>query len=217
VGRVSDAVDSLEGYANFINLFDTETAAANGIGGKNANSVRYDSPAFMGANLIATYSSDAVGTDGTTNSGNVVRTIGVTYASGPFAFGAAKGEANVNLATQKGEVSTVYARYDLGVADLRAQYTSDETAARVKYTTQEVSANIPLGAGLSAVVHFETANFNGTNGSSATAADYSQYGVLIRKDLSKRTHGYVGYRSLDREAAASTDTKLSVVGIAHSF
>ena len=215
LGRVSDAVDSLEGYSNFVNLFDTETAGANGIGGKNGNSARYDSPAFMGMNLIATYSSNAVSTDGATNIGNAVKTVGLTYNQGPLSVGAAKGEANVDLAAKKGEVSTVYAGYNLGFADLRVQYTSDETSASLKYTTNEVSANIPLGAGLSAIVHFEDAAFNGTN--TGTTADYKQFGVLVRKDLSKRTHAYAGYRKLDREATASTDTTVTAIGLAHSF
>jgi predicted porin len=217
VGRLSDAVDSLEGYANHYNLFDTETAGANGIGGKNANSTRYDSPAFMGARLIASYSSNATATGATgteTNTGTTVSTVGVTFAQGAISLGAARGEANAGT-SKKGEVSTVYAGYVMGPADIRVQYTSDETSASVKNTTSEGSVNFQLGNGLSFIVHAESGKFNGTN--TGTTADYKQLGALLRKDLSKRTHGYVGYRSKDREAAASTDETVATVGISHSF
>jgi len=222
-GRVADAVDSLEGYANHYNLFDTETAGANGIGGKNANSTRYDSPKFMGANIIATYSSNAVGgAGGATNANNAVRTLGVTFSQGALSLGAATGEAAVGAMARGGKVNTVYAGYNLGIADLRIQNTSDEAAAAagatpVKFSTNEVSALVPLGAGMSVVFHFEDADFNGTNGASTLVADYKQWGVMAKKDLSKRTHAYAGYRSTDRAGAASTDTTITTVGIAHSF
>jgi predicted porin len=207
----------LEGYANHYNLFDTETAGANGIGGKNANSTRYDSPAFMGARLIASYSSNATATNtaGTvSNNGTTVSTFGVTFSQGPLSLGAARGEANAGAA-KKGEVVTAYAGYVVGPADIRVQYTSDETSASVKYTTSEGSVNFQLGNGLSFIVHAESGKFNGTN--TTTTADYKQLGALVRKDLSKRTHAYVGYRTKDREAAASTDENVSVVGLSHSF
>jgi len=216
-GRQADAVDSLEGYANHYNLFDTETAGANGIGGRNANTTRYDSPAFMGARLIASYSSNATATNATgttTNAGTTVTTFGITYSNGPLSLGAARGEANAG-ASKKGEVSTAYAGYVVGPADIRVQYTSDETSTSVKNTTSEGSVNFVLGGGLSFVLHAESGKFNGTN--TGTTADYKQLGALVRKDLSKRTHAYVGYRSKDREAAASTDENIGVVGISHSF
>lgn len=217
VGRVSDTVDSLEGYANHYGLFDTETAGANGIGGKNGNSIRYDSPKFMGATAIATYSSNATSTaaDGTvSNAGTSVTTYGVTFAQGALSAGAAFGEANSG-ASKKGSVSTYYLGYVMGPADIRVQFTSDETALSVKNTTTEGSVNFQLGNGLSAVVHVESGKFNGTN--TGTTADYKQMGALLRKDLSKRTHTYVGFMSKNREAAASTDTTTTTAGIAHSF
>jgi predicted porin len=171
----------------------------------------------MGARLIASYSSNATATGATgteTNTGTTVSTVGVTFAQGAISLGAARGEANAGT-SKKGEVSTVYAGYVMGPADIRVQYTSDETSASVKNTTSEGSVNFQLGNGLSFIVHAESGKFNGTN--TGTTADYKQLGALLRKDLSKRTHGYVGYRSKDREAAASTDETVATVGISHSF
>jgi predicted porin len=87
------------------------------------------------------------------------------------------------------------------------------TSANNKNETTEVSAKVPLGSGMYVVAHFEQNKFNGTN--ATTTADYSQFGALVAKDLSKRTAIFAGYRSLDR--TNGTDTKITTGGLQHSF
>jgi general bacterial porin, GBP family len=214
LGRMSDVVDSTEGFANFTQVFDTETAGANGIGGKNANSVRYDSPVIGGVSVAASHSTDAVGNDGTTNSGNTVTTYGINFVKGALTVGASAGRANVDGDADEGKVSTVYAGYNFGVADVRAQYTVDETAALVKVKTKEVSAAVPLamlGANVKAIVHYEIGD------SSTDSADYKQYGLVLTKDLSKRTTIYAGYKLKNIDQGTNNDVTTTAVGVTHKF
>jgi len=222
LGRTADLVDQWEGYANFVQLFDTETAGAGGIGGKNGETVRIDLAAFNGISLSASYSSNLQGyssNDTLVNTGNSGTTASIVYAQGPLTVGFATGVVNGGLhgttqsATRDNKVDTVFAGYNFGFADVRLQRTSDVTSANAKNETTELSAKVPLGSGMYVVAHFEQNKFNGTN--ATTTADYSQFGALVAKDLSKRTAIFAGYRSLDR--TNGTDTKITTGGLQHSF
>jgi predicted porin len=237
LGRTSDVLDSTEGFANFVQFFDTETAGANGLGNKNANTVRYDSPVIQGVSIAAAYSSDAVATAQATSSsqgssttafshsGNVTKTYGINYVNGPLTVGYATGSANVTTSIVDGKLSTAYAGYNFGFADVRIQQTKDKavdqtagSSAFYQYKTDEISASIPLpmlGNGVSAVVHYEDAKYETEAGRSAAGYDYSQYGILVRKDLSKRTSLYAGFK--DKDVNAGTDVKTTAVGVVHSF
>jgi predicted porin len=213
VGRTGDLVDSLEGYANFNQIFDTEAASANGIGGKNANTVRYDTPKFQGFSAGASYSSNPIGTTSTgaaIDDGNTVSTVAVQYSDGPLTVGGAFGRANVTGTLVEGKIDTYFAGYNFGMADVRIQRTAqlDGTNSR-QIQTNEISASIPLGSGLTAVIHAEKAS------DSTTANAYTQYGASIQKALSKRTQVYGGLR--DRNMSATTDTTVFTAGIVHSF
>jgi predicted porin len=223
-GRTNDVVDSTEGFANFVQLFDTEAAAANGIGGKNANTTRYDSPVFAGFQASASYSSDAVGTNGVENSGNAVTTYGVVYKAGALTVGASTGKANVATSTLDGKLSTYYAGYNFGFADVRAQFTDDKAITESSNTdftrtkTSEISAAIPvaaLGSGVTAIVHYETAKVDNQAGAVANS-DYKQYGLVLAKALSKRTSVQAGYKSKNVDGTGS-DVDTYGVGITHSF
>jgi len=212
-GRTGDLVDSLEGFANWNQIFDTEAASANGIGGKNANTTRYDSPNVAGFTAGFSYSSNALGTSSTgaaIDSGNTVTTAAAQYSSGPLTIGGAFGRANVTGTEVEGKIDTYFAGYDFGIANVRVQRTAqmDGTDSR-KIETNEISASIPLGSGLTAVVHAEKAS------DSSTANAYTQYGASVQKALSKRTQVYAGYR--DRNVSASTDTTVFTAGVVHSF
>jgi len=215
IGRTGDLVDSLEGFANFNQIFDTEAASANGIGGKNANTVRFDSPKFQGFTAGASYSSNAVGTSSTgatIDDGNTVTTVAVQYAAGPLTVGGAFGRANVTGVLVEGKIDTYFAGYDFGVANVRVQRTAqlDGTNSR-QIQTNEISAAIPLGSGLTAVVHAEKAS------DTTTANAYTQYGASVQKALSKRTQIYGGYRDRNSSGAAATDTQVFTAGIVHAF
>jgi predicted porin len=237
-GRTSDVLDSTEGYANFTQFFDTEAAAANGLGNKNANTVRYDSNAIQGITFAAAYSSDAVAaaqnstatTNGQTasaiaHSGNTTTTYGVMYVNGPITVGYATGTANVATSALDGKLSTVFAGYNFGFADVRAQQTSDKAISQaaastdfIKTKTTELSAAFPvkaLGSGVSVIAHYEDAEVSNQAGPSSSGNDYTQYGLVVKKDLSKRTAIYAGYRNKD--VNAGTDVKTTAVGVTHSF
>jgi predicted porin len=224
-GRMSDVVDSTEGFANVSQLFDTEAASAGGIGGKNANSVRYDSPVVAGFSVAASYSNDAGGLKSKTmaeeNTKNKVTTYGVNYVAGALTLGASAGTSNEEAYTKDHSVSTIYAGYKFSFADIRAQYTTDKTAtsntASTDVKTKEISATLPvafLGKGVNATIHAEDADTTAAN--SGTTGDYKQYGVVVSKELSKRTALYAGYRNKNR-AETATDEVVTAVGVTHKF
>ncbi len=227
LGRTADVLDSTEGFANFTQFFDTEAADANGLGNKVANTVRYDSPSFNGLTFAASHSSDATkagvtNTVGTTN--HKTTTYGVEYVLNKLTVGLASGEAQVADSVLTGKLSTVYAGYDFGIANVRAQQTNNKAIAAASNTnftetkTTEFSALIPLamlGSGVSAVVHYEDAEVSNQAGSNPSGNDYKQMGLFVKKDLSKRTAVYAGYKNKDVDAGS--DVKTTAVGITHSF
>jgi len=224
IGRTADVLDSTEGFANFTQFFDTETASANGLGNKNANTIRYDSPVFSGFTFAGSYSSNAKsnGIADNLNTSNV--TYGLNYTAGALTLGGAYGEANVADSIQTGRLSTVYAGYNLGFADVRVQQTENKAVtagsdtAFKEYKTTELSASIPLamlGTGVSVIAHYENAEHTTEAGRVPSAKDYQQMGLLVKKDLSKRTSIYGGYRNKDIDNG--TDVKTTLFGVTHTF
>ncbi len=216
LGRTSDVIDSTEGFANFVQLFDTEAADEGGIGNKNAKTVRYDSETlFGGLTVSASYSNDArqPSTASATNNANVkVTTYGAAYASGPLTVGYSWGSAGTVGGTSAEEIYTMYAGYKLGAADIRVQQTQENTSAGLKNKTTEAAVSYALGNGLTVIGHVEKYNHSATD-----TTDYDQMGVMLVKDLSKRTSVYAGYRSRDLSGATGTDVTVTAVGIRHSF
>jgi predicted porin len=221
VGRISDVLDTTEGFANFNQVFDTELAEANGLGGKQAGTTRYDSPTIAGVTFSASYSNGA--DDKSANKGNVLSTYGIDYKTGALTVGAATGEATVGAADVKGKLTTIYAGYNFGFADVRLQQTTDKAVSTgtsfTETKTTEVSAGIPLkvlGSGVSAVVHYETADVENQAGVTQTNSEYKQVGFTLQKDLSKRTTAYIGFRDKNFDGTGA-DEKVSIVGMKHSF
>jgi general bacterial porin, GBP family len=219
-GRTADVVDSYEGYSNFSQAFDTEAASANGIGGKNANTVRYDSPVVGGVSVAASYSNNAGGVKSDTaaleNANNKVTTYGLNYVTGSLTLGVATGSANVSDSANEGKITTSYAGYNFGFADVRVQNTNNKTAAGVSTKTKEIAAAIPVPMlkGVTAVLHYEDANTSAA--AATTTGDYKQTGVALVKELSKRTSLYAAYRDKNRETGA-TDEVVTAVGVTHKF
>jgi predicted porin len=224
IGRTADVLDSVEGFANFTQFFDSETASANGLGNKNANTVRYDSPVFSGFTVAGAYVSNAKSAGIATNENTSNVTYGFNYSLGALSLGAAYGEANVADSIQSGRLSTLYAGYKLDFADVRVQQTENKavTAASatdfVEYKTTELSASIPLpmlGQGVSVIAHFENAEHTTQAGRVPAAKDYQQMGLLVKKDLSKRTSIYGGYKNRDLDNGV--DVKTTLLGVTHTF
>jgi general bacterial porin, GBP family len=236
IGRISDVLDSTEGFANFTQVFDTEAAAANGLGGKNGSSTRYDSPVIAGLQVSASYSADMVAAaelasasagesaGDLANSGTTGTTYGVVYKTGALTLGASAGKANVATSTLDGKLSTYYAGYNLGVADVRVQYTDNKAIDKSSNTnftqtkTSEISASIPLamlGSGVAAILHYESADVSNQAGAKANS-DYKQYGVVLTKALSKRTTLYTAYKTKDVDGTGS-DVDTFGLGVTHAF
>jgi predicted porin len=216
LGRTSDVIDSTEGFANFVQLFDTEAADEGGIGNKNTKTVRYDSEKlFGGLTIAASYSNDArqPSTASATNTTNVkVTTYGLAYETGPVTVGYSFGSAGTVGGTSAEEIYTMYAGYKIGAADLRVQQTQENTSAGLKNKTSEAAVSYALGNGLTAIVHVEKYNHSAND-----TSDSNQVGVMLVKDLSKRTSVYAGYRNRDLKGATGTDVTVTAVGIRHSF
>jgi predicted porin len=218
LGRTGDVIDSNEGFANFVQLFDTEAADEGGIGNKNQNTVRYDSEKLLGGLTFAvSYSNDARQPStaaATTFANQKVSTYGVNYSAGAVTIGYAKGDAATTAsdATTNEAIYTVYAGYKIGAADIRVQRTEETTKANVNNTTSEASISYALGGGLTVVGHYEKFDQSGTT----TTTDYKQMGAMLVKDLSKRTSVYAGYRNRDVQGAG-TDITVTSVGVRHTF
>lgn len=220
MGRTSDALDSTEGYANHVNFFDTEAANIQGLGNKNENSVRWDSANLNGVVATVHYTSDATAvssnatTAGTANSKNV--SGAVVYSASGMTLGAAYGQAGApgNGGVGGASLQTVYGGYVLSGIDLRAQQTVQTAAGAggAKTKTNEASAKYGLGNGISVIGHIEKMNVDTTD-----TTDYSQVGVFLTKDLSKRTTLFTGYKKKDLKAASSVDATTTTVGISHAF
>jgi general bacterial porin, GBP family len=223
VGRLSDVLDTTEGFANHVQLFDTEAAAANGLGGKNANSTRYDSPVISGFQASASYSSNGVSTNSEDNADAAIRTYGVVYKAGALTVGASTGSANIATYSQDGKLSTYYAGYNFGIADVRVQYTDNKAAssdtAFTQTKTKEISVAAPvsmLGKGVTVIGHYEIADVSDAAGATSAADDYKQYGVVLAKELSKRTRLFAGYKYKNVELTGSDVTTMGV-GLTHTF
>ncbi len=217
LGRTSDVIDSTEGFANFVQLFDTEAADEGGIGNKNQNSVRYDSEKlFGGLTFAVAYSNDArqPSTASATNNANVkVMTYGAAYTTGPLTVGYSFGSAGtVGVTTSREEIGTIYAGYKIGAADIRVQQTEETTSAGLKNKTTEAGVSYALGNGLTIIGHVEKYNHSAND-----TSDSDQMGVMLVKDLSKRTSVYAGYRNRDLKGSTGTDVTVTAVGIRHTF
>ncbi len=217
LGRTSDVIDSTEGFANFVQMFDTEAADEGGIGNKSQNSVRYDSEKLLGGLTVSVaYSNDARTPStaaATTLANQKVTTYGAVWAQGALTVGYSFGSAGTTAtAIAEEEIYTMYAGYKLGNADIRVQQTEEQTNAGLKNKTTEAAVSYALGNGLTVVGHVEKYNHSATD-----TTDYNQMGVMLVKDLSKRTSVYAGYRNRDLKGAGTTDVTVTAVGVRHSF
>jgi GBP family porin len=217
LGRTSDVIDSTEGFANFVQLFDTEAADEGGIGNKSQNSIRYDSEKLLGGLTVSVaYSNDArtpSTASATALTNQKVTSYGAVWSQGALTVGYSFGSAATTAtATTNEEITTMYAGYKLGAADIRVQQTQEQTNAGLKNKTTEAAVSYALGGGLTVIGHMEKYNHSATD-----TTDYDQMGVMLVKDLSKRTSVYAGYRSRDLEGSGVTDVTVTSVGVRHTF
>ncbi len=221
LGRTGDMIDTHEGYANFIQFFDTEAADEQGLGNKNQETVRYDSEKLFGGLTIGIAESrDArqPTTSTTTLTDQKTFSYSATWAQGPLTLGYASGSAGKaggGTSTTDAKIGTMYVGYTIMGADVRVQQTNEQSeTSGLSIKTTEVGVKYGLGNGLTVYGHYEKANVSDDNDS-----DYKQWGVMLTKDLSKRTLVYIGYkdRDLSGAAASHTDVSTTTFGIQHSF
>jgi len=201
MGRLSDFGDATYGsFGQMINLFDVDTS----LGSKNSNTTEITLKA-MGVELVGTYSNDtgavAAGTGQATSQSTmgVAGTVaGVKYRAGYIEQGA-KSETLLGLQTTVGAATVGFLINKID----NATFKTGNTQLTVAY---------PLGNGV-------TGYANATNYSNDTTATskFSFYGVMLTKDLSKRTTVFAGYSSKDVNNGTTTDQTISTLGLQHKF
>jgi predicted porin len=198
VGRLSDALDGLNGYAQGFNLADVDVS----MGSKNANTTEV-SAKVMGYTVTATYSNDkeAYATGG--NQGAALGTASVQGVIAGYKVAIGHGESGAD------NQSVIAINGALGAANVGVLYQTGEASAK-KNSFVQATVTYPMGNGLTARGSYFDRSHD------VAASEYSGYAVMLQKDLSKRTSVYAGYRLQDYNTNAS-DEKTTVVGLQHSF
>jgi predicted porin len=144
-----------------------------------------------------------------------VTTYGIEWAAGPLTAGYAYGESALNSSTNDPSIDNMYVGYKLGAFDFRLQQVKETTVTSARsFKTTEFSVKYALGGGVDIIGHYEQLNISDNNDS-----DYKQMGILINKELSKRTSVFAGFRDRDLSGPASGDTDVTIttVGVQHKF
>lgn len=199
VGRTSTETErtwgiSASGAVFFLN--------GRGVGGKLGGTVRYAAPKIAGVELSASTTNNDDGNGATTQ--DSVTEIAAKYSIGKMAFGVVAAEEKVDTA------QFIWATYDAGFAQLAVSNQKYELA-NVKSSYTQVGAVIPLAGGMQV-----RANYTKYSDDGSTTTDYKQMGVMLTKDLSKRTALFAGYKNQDK-ASTGSDVDTTTVGITHSF
>jgi predicted porin len=195
-----------------------ELAKASELGSDKARSIRYTTPTFNGFSAQYGHSQpDATSTAEIT--ANSVTSAVVKYEAG--ALGLYAGMEGKKIDATYTQDQTMYGiKYNFGPVAVGAFYSvrdgataATQSSAELKQTRLSVSAPVAmLGKGITAHAAYlkdETAT--------AATTDYTGYKLALTKEFSKRTTGYVGYISTDKEVATQADSSSYVVGVRHSF
>ena len=157
-----------------------------------ANSITYNSPSIAGVSLSVQGSSNATQSDGTSKEANG---YSLSYSAG--AFSAGYGANTVGTAKT---VTIMGASYDFGMAKL---FLSTKTQSGTKDATG-YGVSVPFGAATLVA------------SSSTQGTGVSDYTLVGKYNLSKRTVAYVQNRVTDATAAGKAVTTNSI-GIQHAF
>jgi predicted porin len=212
-GRTGTYIDQNYGGAAHGAVFLLPSASARANSAKYGGTTEYVSPELV-KGLTVSFQHISAQSDSTVSQANSGYSYGANYASG--AVTVAVGATVMNSATAQDSTSSVAAfGYDLGVAKLNVTRLQSKqnatTATNADTSSLSVGASIPLAGGITAIVNYE--NFEDKQ---STTTDYKRIGALVKKDLSKRTSVFAGYKSQDT-GATGADIDTTVIGLQHSF
>ncbi|MEY4014143.1 MAG: hypothetical protein RLZZ290_1007 [Pseudomonadota bacterium] len=108
--------------------------------------------------------------------------------------------------------TTMGARYNFGPVAATIVYGTNETDGKGDLTNTIVSASAPLGGGLT--VHGMYGNFETDAFGAAKASETDKMAIALSKAFSKRTTGYLGYVSTDKDG---TETNQLYLAVNHRF
>jgi predicted porin len=197
-GRLSDFLDSSNGYAQGYNLADVDAS----IGSKNPNTVEV-STKVMGVGVTASYSNDTGATSTGNAQGAELSVFGVDFKVAGVDVRAGYGEKGADSQT------TLALKTTFGPATAGLLWQNGETS-NVSNGFLQATVTYPLGQGMTVRASYFDRSHD------TAASEYSGMAVMLQKDFSKRTSAYVGYRNKDY-AAASSDEKITVIGMQHAF
>jgi len=196
--------------------------------GNLRNSVTYMSPDLSGFTVAAQYgASEAKGVSS-------AKAIALNYTAGPMAVGFNYSSEDITSgAINLPEIVTAFivdelgdadvdvdrwqlgASYDLGAAKLFAQYGQNKVKAEgesAKAKFYQLGVSVPVTAQGTVMASFSNHKIDDTD------AKFRDFSVVYDHALSKRTNGYVGFKSTRVRADGDKETfNTLAVGVKHAF
>jgi predicted porin len=219
-GRTATASKDIEGYGDLgTNIFDLG-GPVDSFTDRFANTIRYQTPTFAGFNVVLTQTNGKDTVKNATNhdaKGVEISSYVVNYSKGPLSAGV--GSAESKSITGFNANNTLFgASYKLGFATLEVGYQTEKPDADGTDKLTQFGAIVPLGNGVDVRLNYSKLDVQGT-GAAATSSDLKHVGIMGVSTLSKRTRAYAGYRDTTggAGAAATAASKLTTVGLIHSF
>jgi predicted porin len=212
MGRTATATKDIEGYGDVgANLFDVG-APVDSFTDRFGTTVRYESPKFMGANIVVTNTQGKDATAASAEAGVEVNAYVLNYSAGPLKLGVGKAESKT-AAGFNASNTLVGASYNLGVATVELGYQTEKPDANGTDKLTQIGATIPLGSNIDVRVNYSNLDIAG-----ATSTDIKYVGAMGVYSLSKRTRAFVGFRDASYGSGGSaSDSQLTVAGVIHSF
>ncbi|MEY4482266.1 MAG: hypothetical protein RIQ84_1428 [Pseudomonadota bacterium] len=223
-GRQNDSVKDTEGLRQTYNLSDNTTNNTI-VGDRIANSYKYATPTWNGLSATYTYSNNPTNADQTAADGTTTHnSFAINYklpVNGGVDLAYANGKEKIHSTNTEKETTLMSARTVIMGVTVGAGYAVNENQAGDKLKQTMVSVSKPFG-NFEAKAHYvknkQTGAVIGDASDNTVAGD--GYGVMGVYNLSKRTAAYVGYADFSADVAsnaATSDIKVTTVGLVHKF
>jgi predicted porin len=209
VGRTESATKVIEGMGDLgTNIFDVGSLVDT-LTDRFASTVSYATPVVAGFTAEFTHSGASSATSSSLVAGREINAANIQYKAGPLHLAVGQAQSEDNGYTMK---NTLFgASYNAGFATFEAAYQAEQRAANDTDKLMQIGAIIPLTPKFDIRV-----NYSKYNDGLTSATDVSYTGALAVYHLSKRTHGFAGFR-MDKSDTASLDGTLTTIGLQHAF
>jgi predicted porin len=174
--------------------------------GRATNTVRYDSPSFSGAKVVANYTLDS-GVDDEDGYG-----IGLHYSAGAI-FGAV--DYINNGVTGEDDAWKIGGKYTMDAFALYGHYERGGLVAARNGTGQSGANLWHLGASFTMGSTMFYGAYGQGDDKTGANSEYDTWTLAVNHSMSKRTSVYGGYAQLDPDGANKED--LFTVGMVHNF